>query len=462
MGSFAYTCAISGLPIEAGDKVRYLLLTKNPYHNGAENTCYIHDLWFPRTFPLKGSYNDYGSVEKVTAGVEREIWLEGLEKDMVERGWGENSCHDVPTKKGLKFDELLNAIQEGRILVERETDHYSSMDDLLERLDVMTGKKKKVEEDTRSPEEKRDSKIAAGVPTMYRVQKAAEKLDLAIYDGAWSKPTIMIDETERGEVRVRCHCMYGEKLNPNDKFTAGAAVKQQVAVLEKLQAALSDYATMISTSADGCGVTGEDKRTYTQPDTELLIRPKPGTPNGTLNKYRDNKQPLPVGHAMIREDVWQALIKNNTVETWNGKNFLQVGIDAFYDGINKFVETVKKELSDKSPASKLLRRMSYESESRDLTGAWIAAKDMIPFTVGLGTHFGLMMEKEEVPEGFFKTVAEFAFINSILAQTRYQWRTSSSAGPQFGEWERHENLLKSLADVAHKHAEKQKAERGKW
>lgn len=31
MGSFASTCCISGLPIEAGDDVRWLLLMQNPY-----------------------------------------------------------------------------------------------------------------------------------------------------------------------------------------------------------------------------------------------------------------------------------------------------------------------------------------------------------------------------------------------------------------------------------------------
>lgn len=462
MGSFAYTCAISGLPIEAGDKVRYLLLTKNPYHSGAENTCYIHDLWFPRTFPLKGSYNDYGSVEKVTAGAEREIWLEGLDKDMVERGWGENSCHDVPTKKSMKFDELLNAVQEGRILVQREYNHYGSMEDRLERIDAMLGKKKRTE-DTRSPEEKRDSKVPAGVPTMYRVQKIAEKLSLAIYDGSWSKPSIIIDSPKTGEVRIRCHCMYGEKLKPDEKFSAGAAVKQQVEVLSALQEALGEYSTMISTSSDGCAVSVDRKHDsphYIQPNTELLVRPKPGTHDGEIREA-DKKEPLPVGHAMIREDVWQALIKNNTVEHWSGKKTVHIGIDAFYEGVNNYVKYLKTEM--KSDYYKKYGPLGGRLETHnDNPGAWIATQDIIPFTIGLASHFNIMMGKDEVPEGFFKTVAEFAFINSVLAQTRYQWRTSSSAGPQFGEWEKHENLLKSLADLAHKHAEKQKAERAKW
>jgi hypothetical protein len=64
MGSFDYTCAISGLPIAGGEAVRYLLLTQNPYHRGVKAgsfVCYSTDHWFPRVFPIRAKYNDYGS-----------------------------------------------------------------------------------------------------------------------------------------------------------------------------------------------------------------------------------------------------------------------------------------------------------------------------------------------------------------------------------------------------------------
>jgi hypothetical protein len=449
MGSFAYTCAVSGLPIEAGDKVRYLLLTKNPYHNGAENTCYIHDLWFPRVFPLKGEYNDYGSVENVIAGSEQEIWLDGLKLDLVELGWGENTVHDVPTKKEMTFDELLNAIQEGRVLVEREYDKHSDIYDFL--ID------REPKESNLSPEEKRDHKISKGVPTIFRVQKVAERLGIAVYSGDWNKKSIVIDSPQGGDVRVRCHLMYGKEYNVGEKFSPGASVLEEVNVLEKLQAELLDYATVISASSNGCGIDGKDKRTHIQPNTELIIRPKPGTLDGTLQpKWANNKTPLPVGHAMIREDVWQEMLKG-TVEVWTSKHIAKANIDTFYDGINKFVEYVKSEDKDLP-----YRFMHREDNGRDLPGAWIASKDVIPFTVGLATHFNLMMNKSEQPDEFFKTVAEFAFINCLLAQTRYQWRPSSSAGPQFGEWDAHEKLLKAFAKIATTIAKEQKEERAKW
>jgi hypothetical protein len=55
----------------------YLLLTQNPYHRGktaGASTCYQHDLWFPRTYPLRGTYDDYGRAENLQTGPQAEAW----------------------------------------------------------------------------------------------------------------------------------------------------------------------------------------------------------------------------------------------------------------------------------------------------------------------------------------------------------------------------------------------------
>ena len=76
MGSFATTCAVSELPIEAGDKVRYLLLSSNPYIEGVK--CHTSDLWFPRTYPVQAVYNDYGSIENIVQPNLCQGFLDGL------------------------------------------------------------------------------------------------------------------------------------------------------------------------------------------------------------------------------------------------------------------------------------------------------------------------------------------------------------------------------------------------
>lgn len=119
MGSYSLTCCVSGLPIESGDPVRYFLITESPYADQAVVGT-LTGFWFPRTFPLRARYNDYGSVEDVQDGPERDIWMEGFQIDLIKRGWDKNTCHDVPTHKKMAFNELLVALQEARVLVYRE------------------------------------------------------------------------------------------------------------------------------------------------------------------------------------------------------------------------------------------------------------------------------------------------------------------------------------------------------
>ncbi len=124
MGSFASTCCVSGLPIEAGDDVRYFLLTKNPYDDD-NLRCYIHDLFYPRVYPIRAQYNDYGSIENFEKGAAREAFLDGLKLDLVELGWGNNSCHDTSTSKKMTFEHMLEAAWEGRLSVRREVSMWA-------------------------------------------------------------------------------------------------------------------------------------------------------------------------------------------------------------------------------------------------------------------------------------------------------------------------------------------------
>lgn len=115
MGSFDYTCAISSLPIHAGDKVRYILVTENPCGERGSRACGPYDSWVPRTFPIKGEYNDYGTIETYAEGLGANLVLDGFKLDLITRG--DNRYHDVPVSRDTTFPELLNAIRGGRVLV---------------------------------------------------------------------------------------------------------------------------------------------------------------------------------------------------------------------------------------------------------------------------------------------------------------------------------------------------------
>lgn len=100
-------CSASGLGITGGTKVRCLLVTRSPYDDSDPRRS-----WIIRTPPIRAENNDYGSICNVHPDDARiaDLWLRGLREDAVEKGLGDNSCHDVPVSRDMSFDQLLVAI----------------------------------------------------------------------------------------------------------------------------------------------------------------------------------------------------------------------------------------------------------------------------------------------------------------------------------------------------------------
>jgi len=214
---------------------------------------------------------------------------------------------------------------------------------------------------------------------------------------------------------------------------------------------------------------------------DLTIRPKPGTKDFHGRKGLSlSKKPITVNHVMIREDVWQAMLTLK-LESWgsdDGTKFHKIEnyysyADAFIEAVQKYdEEAVKKhekivndyKAQGKSPPADVfmldahMRRMHMERMWKNPIAA-VYAKNAIPFSVGLATHWELLAAKGPLKREFVRMAAEFAFIQRILGNTRYWWRPSYSVGPQFGEWERHNELHTALAKVIRPKAEEEARER---
>lgn len=420
MGSFSYTCTVSSLPIAAGDPVRYFLLTENPYEDS--RSCLMHDLWFPRTFPLKGTYDDYGGVEDIEAGPGPDVWVEGFQRDLVERGWGDNSCHDMAIrKKGLTFSLLMEALQENRLLVVRDTSTV----------------------EPRSMRKLMRTKIPVGVPTRNRVETRLTKAGLPLYrtpgKESDTQSGFMVDNRHYGEIRVRWAAWGGE-------------YGKDVEWLGKAQAVLSDYATMIRAGTGSYAQNGE-----------MLVCVKPGTKD--YHGFRkDRKKPLRIDHAMIREDVWQALLTLTINDNFNTRS-KNIGVDSYRRGVKDAYDAMIKDKSFLHYAKSDLPSISGFRAGMAgvdmLPGAWVF-KDVIPFTVGLGTHIDMMFQKGACTDDFLDSIAEFAFIQDALMYVRYYWRPSYSTGPQFGEWDRHSEIFKKFLQVSDNIAEEERRQRAEW
>lgn len=390
MGSFSYTCAISGFPIQGGDEVRVYLLTQNPYR---DRPCYMHGIWFPRTFPLKAKYNDYGTVEDVEEGPARDLWMEGFQRDLIEVGYGSNVYHDVPASKDMGFDKLLEALWEQRVRVERQTPIVA-----LELHDKGTRSSKLQDED--------ELPTTPGVPTLRNITAVVQAFGLKLYGEGEGPGGYLIDEVEWGKVRVRWNC-------DNDG----------VEPLENLASKLTDYVTMISAGS-----------TYR---VELTVCPKPGT-EGFHSFPKFPVDPLMVNYAMIREDVWQTLLSEPLVDEYDmeAKSRKALTISDYRAGVRKFAKKANK----KSFVT------NYDLAGK-CPGSWVIAKSPIPFTVGLAEQWTLLSRKGPVPESFMDTVAEFAFISGHLASTRYWWKPSYSIGSQDPEWKSQRVYLTRMLEI---------------
>jgi hypothetical protein len=388
MGSFDFTCAVSDLPIRCGDPVRIFLLTSNPY---GERPCYTTDVWFPRTWPIRAKYNDYGGVEDYGDEHLQKLWLAGFQRDLVERGWGDNSCHDTSTSKDMSFEHLLEALWERRVLVERDLDRKSVVPGHFE------------------------DRATDGVPTIRRIAAVAETVGLSVFDGKHCKDSVMIDDDEGyGRVRVR-----------GGDYSFPAETLERVA--EAIRAA--GYVAVVT------GGSGNYADT-----SEVMVRARPGIRAG---HPKDPKDPLRVDYAMIREDVWQLLLRTREDSQYD---FVRLNVDEYRGKARAAWEAMLKEFTSPSPYS------TDDYLRCDLDhDASLFTKDSIPFTVGLGTHFkmaGRAGLTDEQAADFANTAGEFMFVSRVLGSVRRVWAPSTSVGPQFGEWGLHAKILDGYREIA--------------
>jgi hypothetical protein len=187
---------------------------------------------------------------------------------------------------------------------------------------------------------------------------------------------------------------------------------------------------------------------YANP-AEVVIRPLPTVEHSGLGRATDGTCSVQV--AMIREDVWQALVKV-------GKEY-----DGGYDGPFKIPE---KEYHEEfmnvpdDPMELLAKGIGFDSPG---------PQDHVPFSVGVGSHFAIMQDKftrgqatKEEADEFIQAAVELRVVEAVLGMTRYWWRPSYTAGPQFGEWRLHEQVNDAFAWIAKDVADKQEEEYGDY
>lgn len=421
MGSFNSLCAISGLPITYGTPVRFLLLTQSPFLDDWVK-CYQHSLWSPRTFPIKALYNDYGSVEKVEEGPTRDVWMEALGLDLVEVGVGDNTFHDLAVRKDMDFDDFLEALQKECVKVGRRTAPIQE-EALRKALDkAFALLKKEPEVATESREEV--PRGEPGFPTLQSVEALikAAGLPLSTKDNAAG---YQVDEQAWGSVRIRWNKFGGDYGKDAEK-------------LEALPPLLGDYAYMIC--AGSGSYAGE---------AEVIVRPKPGG-NKSVH-FRDPEEPLLVMQAMVREDVWQALLKQplEGVFDFATKEYKTHTLSHFKKGLRDYLKHREEKLGGAHSVQDLfLDGVQREFADQRFPGAWVVnGRETYGMTIGPSDHWNLMQRKGPLPEDFIDTVAEYAYVCSALAGLGYWWRPSYAIGGQDPTWPSKLTFLANLVKI---------------
>jgi len=104
MGCRNGTCAITNLPIFAGEEVVVFFLEESRFM--LDNYCYPITYNTLSPFHFYGEYNDYGAVEN-THGEYRDVLINNIRERLVEFEQGKNQYHDIPVKKSELNEETI-------------------------------------------------------------------------------------------------------------------------------------------------------------------------------------------------------------------------------------------------------------------------------------------------------------------------------------------------------------------
>lgn len=238
MGSFDVYCSISGFPVSPGDHVRIFFLCESPLKEIGPSLN-----WSLRTLPLKGTYEDYGRV-KVEDSPLKELWARSFDLDIDTRGWGENPIHDVPTHKGMSFDEIAHAIGEERLSI-----RYG--------FDLRSGTKRIVPK---------------GIPTLKRLTLLLESSGFKVGGDVDEAESLSLQRVRYGEYRV---------------YSRSGRLEPALKILQ------TKYAAMISATYTKSHIANPK-------GVEIVVRPA-----GPSHLPRQKKvRHLRVRTAIVREDVW--------------------------------------------------------------------------------------------------------------------------------------------------------------
>lgn len=114
MGCWNKTCALSNLPIFAGERTYVFVLEESSSYCRSK-AIYPNYLYDPVLLPFESTYDDYGAGEN-SSGIALPIILDSLKRCLIEKEQGGNKYHDVEVKiDGFDEEKFFEAAREDRL-----------------------------------------------------------------------------------------------------------------------------------------------------------------------------------------------------------------------------------------------------------------------------------------------------------------------------------------------------------
>lgn len=426
MGSFNETCALSGLTITPGDKVKLVFLSESPYRRTSRG-CYINDHYVLRTPPISGEYADYGKCEFDESQPVVKLVVDKFREELVEQPFGFNQYHDPPTPADATIHQLLEAAWEGRLQVR---DNLGTPED-------------------REPE---------GFPTWRRVRDKLiakkKKIQLGESDKAYN-----VQQVRYGVVCVHFNSYDDnkKKMETVDKFLS----KDYETKLVRERPDSGDWALLVMPK----GVS-ENPSMLLERETNDLHWAMNNYPDGYRGFRAKNQNVIAV---MIREDVWNLFLNSKFEITWRPTDYTLQG---FIDRLNKHredyepkVEFAKEELDAMTPeeaaeaSMKMLKwmRISMNLELRDVF-------QEVTGVTSLAKHFTTMLDgeyTEEEQQDFVRIFAEAAKVEFTKMGMSAAWYAPITSG-QGTPWETFQEIHTGIAAIAAEEQRKYDEEYGEY
>jgi hypothetical protein len=438
MGCFNQVCCISGLPITEGDRVRYFLLTENPYEDSL--ICSNADLYFPRTYPLSATYNHYGSIEDYDPECPQIVGLlEQFKRDLVPVGVGDNQCHDVATRKDMSFDEVLTAVWERRILVNREFDSFKEQDasrllDKLALLEILDEKRneelyKKTQESICKLKERISEKETPEspdwLPTVEKISRLLKEAGYVVNDSeptSSGPKTVIVDGRGKGWVRIRPGGFGNE------------------APLQPIINLLSPHFSAMITAGTGRGA-------FT---SEIQVMPLPDEEGHRSFLQRENKKPLKVYQGMILEDVWQGIIHFDGTYKKRRKE-LQEEWDSYQAYEKEFDELKNSALTGEDLTKAYERTVMKDIRCFPMS----PLRDLLPFSMSLEQHHKYIRQSlddrtytSDQMADYLDNIAGMFSVLRVMYPLGYAWHPSFSFGPQSAPYDEHQDWHELLSIIS--------------